>query len=49
VLLGFVTALAEGFTSVSLAQAILLVLVVAFLQWKPRGLIPTKSRALEEA
>ena len=44
-----VTALAEGFTSVSLAQAILLVLVVAFLQWKPRGLIPTKSRALEEA
>lgn len=49
VLLGFVTALAEGFTSVSLAQAILLVLVVAFLQWKPRGLIPTRSRALEEA
>ncbi|GAA5435942.1 urea ABC transporter permease subunit UrtB [Deinococcus aquaticus] len=49
VLLGFVTALAEGFTSSSLAQAILLVLVVAFLQWKPRGLIPTKSRALEEA
>ncbi|WP_291429159.1 urea ABC transporter permease subunit UrtB [Deinococcus sp.] len=48
VLLGFVTALAEGFTSVSLAQAILLVLVVAFLQWKPRGLIPTKSRALED-
>lgn len=49
VLLGFVTALAEGLTSVSLAQAILLVLVVAFLQWKPRGLFPTQSRALEEA
>lgn len=46
--LGFVTALTEGFTSVSLAQAILLVLVVAFLQWKPRGLFPTRSRALEE-
>ena len=42
-------ALAEGLTSVSLAQAILLVLVVAFLQWKPRGLFPTQSRALEEA
>ncbi|WP_412030267.1 urea ABC transporter permease subunit UrtB [Deinococcus yunweiensis] len=49
VLLGFVTALAEGLTSVSLAQAILLVLVVAFLQWKPRGLFPTQSRALEDA
>lgn len=49
VLLGFITALAEGLTSVSLAQAILLVLVVVFLQWKPRGLFPTQSRALEEA
>ncbi|THF87068.1 urea ABC transporter permease subunit UrtB [Deinococcus sp. KSM4-11] len=49
VLLGFITALAEGLTSVSLAQAILLVAVVAFLQWKPRGLFPTQSRALEEA
>ncbi|GAA5500899.1 high-affinity branched-chain amino acid transport system permease protein LivH [Deinococcus xinjiangensis] len=48
-LLGSVTALAEGLTSVSLAQAILLVLVVAFLQWKPKGLLPTQSRALEEA
>ncbi|GHF37578.1 urea transport system permease protein [Deinococcus metalli] len=49
VLLGFITALAEGLTSVSLAQAILLVVVVAFLQWKPRGLFPTQSRALEDA
>lgn len=49
VLLGSVTALAEGLTSVSLAQAALLVLVVAFLQWKPRGLFPTQSRALEDA
>ena len=47
-LLGFVTALAEGLTSSSLAQAIMLILVVAFLQWKPRGLIPTRSRALED-
>ncbi|WP_407572220.1 urea ABC transporter permease subunit UrtB [Deinococcus altitudinis] len=48
-LLGFVTALAEGLTSSSLAQAIMLILVVAFLQWKPKGLIPTRSRALEDA
>lgn len=49
ILLGSLTALAEGLTSVSLAQAALLVLVVAFLQWKPRGLFPTESRALEDA
>lgn len=49
VLLGSVTALAEGLTSVSLAQAALLVLVVAFLQWKPKGLFPTQSRALEDS
>jgi urea transport system permease protein len=48
-LLGFTTALAEGLTSSSLAQAIMLILVVVFLQWKPRGLIPTRSRALEES
>lgn len=48
-LLGSVTALAEGLTSSSLAQAALLVLIVAFLQWKPRGLFPTQSRALEDA
>ncbi|WP_425146080.1 urea ABC transporter permease subunit UrtB [Deinococcus sp.] len=47
-LLGFLTALAEGLTSSSLAQAILLIVVVVFLQWKPRGLIPTRSRALED-
>ncbi|MFC3862504.1 urea ABC transporter permease subunit UrtB [Deinococcus antarcticus] len=48
-ILGAMTALAEGLTSVSLAQAIVLIAVVAFLQWKPRGLLPTQSRALEEA
>lgn len=48
-ILGAMTALAEGLTSVSLAQAIILIAVVAFLQWKPRGLLPTQSRALEEA
>lgn len=47
-LLGFTTALAEGITSSSLAQAIMLILVVVFLQWKPKGLFPTQSRALED-
>ncbi|WP_161881018.1 urea ABC transporter permease subunit UrtB [Deinococcus alpinitundrae] len=47
-LLGFTTALAEGLTSSSLAQSIMLILVVVFLQWKPKGLFPTQSRALEE-
>ncbi|OLV19671.1 urea ABC transporter permease subunit UrtB [Deinococcus marmoris] len=48
-LLGFTTALAEGLTSSSLAQSIMLILVVVFLQWKPKGLFPTQSRALEES
>ena len=44
----FIRDMAEGLTSVSLAQELVLVLVVALLQWRPRGLFPTQSRALEE-
>jgi urea transport system permease protein len=47
--LGFLTALAEGVTSVSLAKVIVLLFVIAFLQFKPRGFIVTRSRSLEEA
>lgn len=47
-LVGFFTALAEGLTSVSLAAAIVLVAVIAFLQFRPKGLFSVKSRALEE-
>ncbi|MDX2005573.1 MAG: urea ABC transporter permease subunit UrtB [Meiothermus sp.] len=47
--LGFFTAFTESITSVSLAKVLVLVLVVAFLQFRPRGFISARSRALEEA
>jgi urea transport system permease protein len=48
-LIGVLSALAETFTSISFAKVLLLLFVVAFLQFRPRGLIATRSRALEEA
>jgi urea transport system permease protein len=48
VVLGFFTAATESLTSVSLAKVIVLVLVVAFLQIRPRGFVSVRSRALEE-
>jgi urea transport system permease protein len=47
-LIGTLSALAETFTSISAAKVALLLFVVAFLQFRPRGLIVTRSRALEE-
>jgi urea transport system permease protein len=48
-LIGTLSALAETFASISTAKVALLMFVVAFLQLRPRGLIVTRSRALEEA
>src|SRR3954468_10247559 len=48
-LIGALSALAETFTTISTAKVVLLLFVVAFLQFRPRGLIVTRSRALEEA
>ncbi|MFM9421179.1 urea ABC transporter permease subunit UrtB [Thermus scotoductus] len=47
-LLGLTSATLQGLTSVSLAKVILLFLVVLFLQLRPRGLLPSRTRALEE-
>lgn len=46
--LGFLSAFAESFTSVSFAKVLLLVFTVAFLQLRPSGFMVTRSRALEE-
>ncbi len=46
--LGFLSAFAESFTSVSFAKVLLLVFTVAFLQVRPSGFMVTRSRALEE-
>ena len=48
IVLGFMTAATESLTSVSLAKVIVLVFVVAMLQFRPKGFISIKSRALIE-
>ncbi len=47
--LGFFTSFFESFYSVSYAKVIILLLVIALLQWRPKGFIVTRSRALEES
>jgi urea transport system permease protein len=48
-LIGVLSALGETFTSISFAKVLVLLFVVAFLQFRPKGLVVTRSRALEEA
>jgi urea transport system permease protein len=47
-LIGVLSAVAETFMSISFAKVLLLLFVVAFLQFRPKGLVVTRSRALEE-
>jgi len=48
-LVGSFTVLAETFMKVSFALVLLLGFVVIFLQFRPRGLVSTRSRALDES
>lgn len=48
-LVGWFSAGAQMFTSVSLSDVFLLLLVVVIIQFRPRGLIATRSRSLKEA
>jgi urea transport system permease protein len=48
-LIGLISATAQIFTSVSAADVLLLLFVIAFIQFRPRGIIAPRSRALEEA
>ena len=47
-LIGIFSAVTQIFTSVSVADVLLLVVVIAFLQFRPRGIMWQRSRALEE-
>jgi len=47
VILGLVSSLAQVFVDVSFAQVLMLVFVVAFLQFRPQGVIAVRSRALD--
>jgi len=46
---GLISSSVQMFTSVSLADVFLLVLVIVFIQFKPRGIIFTRSRNMKEA
>ena len=48
-LVGLFTASAQMFTSVSLADVLLLVLVIIFIQFRPRGIVFQRSRVMKEA
>jgi urea transport system permease protein len=49
VLVGVFSSSVQIFTSVSFADVMLLVMVVLFIQFRPKGIIYTRSRALEES
>ena len=46
-MVGLFTALVEIFVDVSVAQVLLLVFVIVFIQFRPQGVITVRSRALE--
>jgi urea transport system permease protein len=48
VLIGVFSAGAQIFTSVSFSDVLLLVAVIAFMQFRPRGIVAQSSRALDE-
>jgi urea transport system permease protein len=48
-LVGIFSAVTQIFTSVSVADVLLLIFVIAFLQFRPRGIVFARSRSLEEA
>ncbi len=45
--IGFASIFAENYTSASIAKAIVLLLVIAFLQKRPQGLFTIRSRSLD--
>jgi urea transport system permease protein len=47
-IMGFSSNIFEGFTAASIAKALVLILVIVFLQFKPQGLFTIRSRALDE-
>ncbi len=48
VLVGVFSAAAQVFASVSTSDVLLLLFVIAFIQFRPRGIVAIRSRALEE-
>lgn len=46
--IGFASIFVENYTSSSIARAVVLVIIIVFLQKKPQGLFVVRSRALDE-
>jgi urea transport system permease protein len=49
IMVGLFSAGAQIFTSVSTSDGLLLIFVIAFIQFRPHGIVSVSSRALEEA
>lgn len=47
-LIGFTSIFIESYQSASIARAIVLILIIVFLQFKPKGLFTIRSRSLDE-
>ena len=47
--IGLISAGAQMFTSISMADVLLLVLVIVFIQFRPKGMISKRSRVMKEA
>ena len=46
--IGFSSIIVESYQSASIARAIVLVIIIVFLQFKPKGLFVMRSRSLDE-
>ena len=48
-IIGFSSIFVESYQSASIARAIVLLIIIVFLQFKPKGLFVIRSRSLDEA
>ncbi|MER5172830.1 urea ABC transporter permease subunit UrtB [Thioclava kandeliae] len=48
IILGLVSAISQIFLDVSMSQVLMLLSVIIFLQFRPQGVVATRSRALED-
>ncbi|MGN0482253.1 MAG: urea ABC transporter permease subunit UrtB [Lachnospiraceae bacterium] len=48
VIIGFSSIIVEAYQSASIARAIVLLIIIVFLQFKPKGLFTVRSRSLDE-
>ena len=47
-IIGFSSIIVEAYQSASIARAIVLLIIIVFLQFKPKGLFTIRSRSLDE-